>query len=54
VLLRALLPFARHDSLAGVGHMGPITHAGEVNRRIVDFIMASQASGAGVAAARAA
>lgn len=37
-LLRALLPVARHETLALMGHMGPITHAAEVNRRIAAFL----------------
>jgi pimeloyl-ACP methyl ester carboxylesterase len=39
-LLRHALPHARHDVLQGMGHMGPITHAADVNRRIVDFLHA--------------
>jgi len=36
--LRAALPQAEHMTLPGMGHMGPVTHAREVNRRIVDFL----------------
>jgi pimeloyl-ACP methyl ester carboxylesterase len=37
-LLRDALPRADHEMLPGMGHMGPITHAAEVNRRIVEFL----------------
>ncbi len=37
-LLRAALPQARHESLHGMGHLGPITHAAEVNACIHAFI----------------
>lgn len=37
-VLRFLLPLAAHDRLAGVGHMGPITHAPLVNARIAAFL----------------
>jgi pimeloyl-ACP methyl ester carboxylesterase len=37
-LLRRLLPIARHDVLARMGHMGPVTHAAHVNRRIAEFL----------------
>lgn len=36
-LLRALLPGAQHETLAGLGHMGPITHAPLVNDRLLRF-----------------
>jgi len=36
-LLRALLPGAQHEMLAGLGHMGPITHAAQVNDRLLRF-----------------
>jgi pimeloyl-ACP methyl ester carboxylesterase len=39
-LLRHALPRARHVVLQGMGHMGPITHAAEVNGRIVQFLYA--------------
>lgn len=37
-LLRAVLPQARHEALNGVGHLGPMTHAAEVNACIQGFI----------------
>jgi pimeloyl-ACP methyl ester carboxylesterase len=37
-LLRARLPHATHETLPGLGHMGPITHADMVNRRVVDIL----------------
>ena len=39
-LLRLTLPQAQHEVLHGMGHMGPITHAAEVNRRLVEFLHA--------------
>lgn len=42
--LRAGLPLAQHDALPDLGHMGPITHADVVNRRIAAFLR-SQAAG---------
>ena len=36
-LLRSLLPGAQHETLAGLGHMGPITHAPLVNDRLLRF-----------------
>ena len=39
-LLRDAHPHAHHEMLHGMGHMGPITHAAEVNRRIVEFLHA--------------
>lgn len=44
-LLRHALPRARHEVLQGMGHMGPITHAAEVNCRIVQFLGAHALSG---------
>lgn len=41
-LLRALLPGARHETLAGLGHMGPITHAPLVNERLLRFLGAAR------------
>lgn len=38
-LLRAALPRAEHATLAGMGHMGPVTHAVEVNRQVVSFLL---------------
>jgi pimeloyl-ACP methyl ester carboxylesterase len=37
-ILRATLPHAEHQMLVGMGHMGPITHADEVNRRLAMFL----------------
>ena len=37
-ILRATLPHAEHQMLVGMGHMGPITHADEVNRRLASFL----------------
>lgn len=37
-LLRAQLPQARHETLAGLGHMGPVTDAARVNAHIVEFL----------------
>jgi pimeloyl-ACP methyl ester carboxylesterase len=39
-LLRLTLPHAKHEVLPAMGHMGPITHATEVNRRLVEFLHA--------------
>lgn len=36
--LRAALPLAGHVTLPGMGHMGPVTHADEVNRRVAGFL----------------
>jgi pimeloyl-ACP methyl ester carboxylesterase len=44
-LLRLVLPHARHEVLQAMGHMGPITHAAEVNRWIVKFLHAHALSG---------
>jgi len=41
-LLRGALPAARHETLAELGHMGPVTHPAEVNRRIVYFVERSE------------
>lgn len=38
-LLRARWPAARHETLDGLGHMGPITHPDVVNARIIRFLM---------------
>ena len=38
LLLRDALPHAHHEMLHGMGHMGPITHAAEVNWQIVEFL----------------
>ena len=37
-ILRRALPRATHEKLPGMGHLGPVTHAADVNRRIVAFI----------------
>ena len=39
-LLRLGLPHAKHEVLPAMGHMGPITHATEFNRRVVEFLHA--------------
>lgn len=44
-LLRLVLPHAHHEVLQAMGHMGPITHAAEVNRSIVGFLNAHALSG---------
>jgi pimeloyl-ACP methyl ester carboxylesterase len=44
-LLRLALPHAHHEVLQGIGHMGPITHAAEVNRRILEFLHTRALSG---------
>ena len=36
--LRSALPAARHEVLQGAAHMGPITHAAEVNGRLAEFL----------------
>jgi pimeloyl-ACP methyl ester carboxylesterase len=36
--LAEILPHVRAATVAGAGHMGPITHAAEVNARILDHI----------------
>ncbi len=36
--LRLAFPHAQHQELSGMGHMGPMTHPAEVNRRIVEFL----------------
>ncbi|MFO1327865.1 MAG: alpha/beta hydrolase [Rubrivivax sp.] len=32
------LPQARHETLPRLGHMGPVTHAPQVNARLLDFL----------------
>lgn len=39
-LLRTALPGAHHQELAGMGHMGPVTHPAQVNHRICQFLRA--------------
>lgn len=41
--LRAALPRAEHATVPGAGHMGPVTHAEAVNRRIAGFLRAQLA-----------
>ena len=43
-IARAALPRARHAALAGLGHMGPLTHASCVNERIVAHLLAHASS----------
>ncbi|MEJ7732175.1 MAG: alpha/beta hydrolase [Polyangiaceae bacterium] len=40
-LLAAAMPHGRQQTIAGAGHMGPITHAGEVNEAIAAHIAAA-------------
>lgn len=42
-LLAAALPDARAQVIAGAGHMGPITHAAELNELIASHIVAARA-----------
>jgi hypothetical protein len=37
-LLSATLPDIERDILSGMGHLGPITHAGDVAQRIARFV----------------
>jgi pimeloyl-ACP methyl ester carboxylesterase len=37
-LLRTLLPHGRHESLEGLGHMAPVTHALATNDRLMRFL----------------
>lgn len=37
-LLRGLLPDAQHATLPEIGHMGPVTHAAEVNAHVQRFL----------------
>lgn len=39
-MLRAALPRAQHETLPGLGHMGPLTHADVVNARVRQFLLA--------------
>jgi len=41
-LFRYALPQHQHELLPGMGHMGPVTHALEVNRRIVKYLHAHE------------
>jgi pimeloyl-ACP methyl ester carboxylesterase len=47
-LLRRALPAARHETLADMGHMGPISHAAQVNWRIAQFLHTRAQLGAAV------
>lgn len=49
-LLCTVLPDVRRVEIAGAGHLGPLTHAAEVNDRIRDFLV-DQAAGAPLARA---
>lgn len=53
-MLRVALPTAWHEELANMGHMGPVTHAAAVNRRIAEFVDRSEAGSRGEARFRAA
>lgn len=53
-LLRYALPFARHEMLPGMGHLGPVTHAPKVNARIAGFLDAEVALQAALEPLRAA
>ena len=37
-LMRGLAPDAWHETMTGLGHMGPLTHAERVNTRIAAFL----------------
>jgi pimeloyl-ACP methyl ester carboxylesterase len=37
-LLRMALPDAEHEAIPGLDHLAPVSHAGEVNARIVGFL----------------
>lgn len=43
-LLQVLMPQARHELVAEAGHMGPLTHAAEVNPRLLAFLDAQPRS----------
>jgi pimeloyl-ACP methyl ester carboxylesterase len=49
--LARLLPLGSLEVQAGAGHMGPLTHPGEVNRLIAGFILANPARTRGQLAA---
>ena len=44
-VLRMTLPRAQHTLLQAMGHMGPVTHASEVNRTLLEFLEAQSAPG---------
>ena len=46
-LLRYWMPQATHETLAGMGHMGPMTHAMQVASRIAGFLDVQVMLGAG-------
>ncbi|NUP12060.1 MAG: alpha/beta fold hydrolase [Polyangiaceae bacterium] len=43
-ILASALPHATKELVAGAGHMGPITHAAQVNTRITEHIAAADAT----------
>jgi pimeloyl-ACP methyl ester carboxylesterase len=43
-LLQAAMPEATHEKLEHMGHMGPVTHAGVVAKRIAHFLDARAAA----------
>lgn len=51
-LLRFMVPFAQHETLPGMGHIGPVTHAPAVNERIARFLDAQVALRAALAPLR--
>jgi pimeloyl-ACP methyl ester carboxylesterase len=53
-LLRFALPYAHHEMLPGMGHLGPVTHTPIVNARIAGFLDAEVALQAALAPLRAA
>lgn len=38
-LMRQTLPRAQHESMPGMGHMGPLTHASAFNARVAAFLL---------------
>jgi hypothetical protein len=51
-LLTVAMPAQRHETLAGLGHMGPVTHAAEVAQRLAQFLDAQASSTSGLHASR--
>jgi pimeloyl-ACP methyl ester carboxylesterase len=47
MLMRAELPRATHEFMPGMGHMGPLTHAAEFNRRVAAFLHHQTGAAAG-------
>lgn len=43
-LLQGLLPRADHETLPGIGHLGPITHPELVNDRLLRFLLGTAAT----------